>query len=89
MQTNHRAFAYIFEEFFCFRGSELINMHLVESIEERKSHEEMVLNKIKRRLERIKQRQYRLGMSTACDSKDHYTGGSRVPARRLPECLIS
>jgi len=54
------------------RGSEIINGVLVNRVQQRKAQEASTVDKIKRRLERIKLRQERLG--NIVESTDHYIG---------------
>jgi len=54
------------------RGSEIINEALVNRVQQRKAQEAGTVDKIKRRLERIKLRHERLG--SVVESKDHYIG---------------
>jgi len=55
-----------------YRGTKIINEALVMRVQQRKAHEANVVNKIKKKLERIKLRQGRLGKVT--ESTDHYIG---------------
>jgi len=57
-----------------FRGTKIINEALVTRVQQRKAHEANVVSKIKKKLERIKLRQGRLGK--VAESTDHYVGRS-------------
>jgi len=52
------------------RGTKIINEALVKRVQQRKEQEANVVNKIKKKLERIRLRQGRLGIESA----DHYIG---------------
>jgi len=54
-----------------FRGTKIINEALVMRVQQRKAREASVVNKIKKKLDRIKDRQGRLGVA---ESTDHYIG---------------
>ena len=60
-----------------YRGAELINERLINQIEMRKKGEEEILKGIKRKMERIKERQHRLQEKSALfESEDHYQGNN-------------
>lgn len=54
------------------RGSELINLMLFKRIEEHRQTEMSSLEKIRRKMEKIKLRQYRLHPQSSAPSNDHY-----------------
>jgi len=55
-----------------FRGTKIINEALVMRVQQHNAHETNVVNKIKKKLERINLRQHRLGK--VAESTDHYIG---------------
>lgn len=67
-----------FVKYLYFRGSELINLMLFKRVEEHRMAEMSSLEKIRKKMEKIKLRQYRLNPQSSITSNDHYVGRCNV-----------
>ena len=68
----------------CFRGGEIINVSLFSRVLKLKAVEGSIVDKIKRKMERIRLRHFRLGQEAETEPTDHYAGQFKCHMWDLP-----